>query len=625
MSKKLHKSETTIALPADYRSRRLLLGWPKVILLSAFSVALLTTAQEPIGYSYTAWFALVPWALAVAGAKTPGKALLINLLTGLAYFLVNAYWLTWITLPGYIAVCFYLAWYFVLTGFILRQIYLYRRWPFTLVLPIIWVGQEFLRATVITGFPWSFLSHTQHLSLRLIQISDTLGAYGVTFLVAMTNGLICDLLLRPLVKRKAPQQQNNTSDKNPPPIINPRLAARELILITAAGLIGTTLYGQWRLHQSTQTITTGPTLSLIQENIPQHVKESGKSNLEIFAGHLNLSRQALAAQPKPDLIVWPETMTCVPVNDKFLQLKAPGFDLSGFEYLNQARDFDRQLRELAQQGSAVLVGTPGLKMAPVGDELLPINKWNSAVLYLKTGQKYHKRYDKMHLVPFGEVVPFKNSWPWLYRQLNSLTPYDYEYSLDAGREQTVFQFTDSTGRPWQFAVAICYEDATAYVPRKLTTADGQKKIDFLLNISNDGWFVHGGRNNRPIVSSSELPQHWAICKFRAVENRIGIARAVNTGISGFIRPDGSEQTTPLAGTLPAAIHRRQATAGFITDKIVLDSRVSPYSSIGDLFAIACTFITAILFFDAFRCRKKELKSKKGKTKKQKNRPNRTHG
>ena len=608
MAKKVHKSETTIALAADYRSRRMILGWPKVILLSAISVALLTTAQEPIGYSYTAWLALVPWVLAVAGAKTAGKALLINLLAGLTYFLVNAYWLTWVTPLGYLAVCFYLAWYFVLTGFILRQIYLYRRWPFTLVLPVIWVGQEFLRATVITGFPWSFLSHTQHHSLRLIQISDTLGAYGVTFLVAMTNGLICDLLLRPLVKRKLPPAQQNNGDKKSLSVINPRLAARELILITAACLIGAGLYGHWRLRQSAQTITTGPTLALIQENIPQYVKESGKSNLEIFAGHLKLSQQALAAQPKPDLIVWPETMTCVPVNDEFLQLKAPGFDLSGFEYLSQAQDFDRQLRELSQQGSNVLVGTPGLKMAPVGNELLPVNKSNSAVLYLKTGQKYPKRYDKMHLVPFGEIVPFKNSWPWLYRQLNSLTPYDYEYSLDAGREQTVFQFTDSTGRPWQFAVAICYEDATAYVPRKLTTAGGKKKIDFLLNISNDGWFVHGGLDDRPILPSSELPQHWAICKFRAVENRIGIARAVNTGISGFIRPDGSEQTTPLAGTLPADIYSRQVTVGFITDKIALDSRVSLYSRIGDLFAIACTFITAVLFLVAFRCRRNKLKS-----------------
>ncbi|MBN2376334.1 MAG: apolipoprotein N-acyltransferase [Sedimentisphaerales bacterium] len=622
MANKSPKSETTIALAADFRLRRMILGWPKVILLSAITVALLTTAQEPIGYSYTAWLALVPWVLAVAGAKTGGKALLINLLVGLAYFLVNAYWLTWVTPLGYLAVSFYLGWYFVLTGFILRQIYLYRRWPFTLVLPVIWVGQEFLRATVITGFPWSFLSHTQHHSLRLIQISDTLGAYGVTFLVGMTNGLICDLLLRPLVKRKTPSSQQNNDDeagasaKQSPVIVNPRLVARELILITAACLIGAGLYGYWRLRQSAQTITTGPTLALIQENIPQYVKESGKSNLEIFGRHLKLSQQALAAQPKPDLIVWPETMTCVPVNDEFLELQAPGFDLSGFEYLSQARDFDRQLRELAKQGSAVLVGTPGLEMAPVGNELLPVNKWNSAVLYLKTGQKSPKRYDKMHLVPFGEVVPFKNSWPWLYRQLNSLTPYDYEYSLDAGQEETVFQFTDSIGRPWQFAVAICYEDATAYVPRKLTTAGGQKKIDFLLNISNDGWFVHGGLDNQPILPSSELAQHWAICKFRAVENRIGIARAVNTGISGFIRPDGSEQTTPLAGTLAGNIYSRQATAGFITDKITLDSRVSPYSRIGDLFAIVCTFITAVLFLVAFHCRKKTTdKLQKRKTKK----------
>ena len=82
----------------------------------------------------------------------------------------------------------------MLCGYILRRVYLGKRWPFTLVLPIVWVGQEFLRSRLLTGFSWLFLGHSQHEFITLIQICDIFGVYGVTFLIGMVNGLICDLL-----------------------------------------------------------------------------------------------------------------------------------------------------------------------------------------------------------------------------------------------------------------------------------------------------------------------------------------------------------------------------------------------------------------------------------------------
>lgn len=92
----------------------------------------------------------------------------------------------------------------------------------------------------------------------------------------------------------------------------------------------------------------------------------------------------------------------------------------------------------------------------------------------------------------------------------------------------------------------------------------------------------------------KLLQHLVICKFRAVENRVGIVRAVNTGISAFIRPDGRVQEGYLAGTLPENHAQRQAVAGFLTDNVYLDRRISLYSIIGDSFAIACTVPTGFL-------------------------------
>lgn len=575
--------------------RRITLRWRYILILTLVTVGLLTAIQEPIGWQYLAWLALVPWVIATVAAGGGGRMALINYAAGALYFGANLYWLIPVTPLGYGALVFYLGWYFVICGYILRQIYLHYRWPFTLVLPLLWVGQEYLRALLLTGFPWFFLAHSQYERLWLIQISDVCGVYGVTFLVAMVNGLGSDLLLRPLVGRPSRQaihmRRSVPTPYHKPGRLGPKLSAGTLIMLTACVLTGAVLYGQWRWRQGEQTQLAGPFLGLIQENIPQFVKEQGESSEEIFERHVELTRQALQSEPRCGLFVWPETMTCIPVNQEFIHLPEDTLTDYGRRQQAQSRVFDLKLRELARRGAALLVGTPAVDLGIDWDGSERIFRYNSAVLYLPQGKRFERRYDKMHLVPFGEVVPFRETWPWLYRLLNGLTPYDYEYSLDAGRTPTVFtcEAPNEKDKPqsWRFAVAICYEDVMPQVPRRLTFRDGQKQIDFLLNISNDGWFVTGGRD-RPVRATTELIQHLAICTFRAVENRIGIARAVNTGISAFIQPNGRVQTGKAGGTLADDPRRRQAEAGTLIDRVYLDGRISFYSRYGDLFALLCS-------------------------------------
>jgi len=567
--------------------------------LTLLTVILLTWTQEPRGWQFFGWVALTPWLIASVRARSGSRMWLISYLGGLIYFLYNLSWLSPVTMAGYIALCFYLAWYLPLCGFIFRRIYQYRNWPFTLVLPVVWVAQEYLRALLLTGFPWLFLGHSQHESIRLIQICDVFGVYGMTFLIAMVNGLFCDLLVRPLVRSKDSRQ-------------GPKWDAAMSIMVTLCTILAAVLWGQYRLNQGHTTITKAETISVVQEVIPQYVKESGSSNDEIFQKHITQTEAALAAEIKPELIVWPETMAPIWLNQEFLDLdQAQRTDLArtvlkGYadydaltdeqfvEYGDliqmEARLHHEKLTSLATRGADLLIGAPSLNKPGPGALL----KYNSAFLYLSNGSRFEKRYDKMHLVPFGEVVPFRKSWPWLYRMLNLLTPYDHEYSLDAGTEPTVFKFEGKEEKTWRFAVAICYEDVMPQIPRRLAAVEnGEKRIDFLLNISNDGWFVEPDEQGN-LAPSAELIQHLVICKFRAVENRIGIVRSVNTGISAFIRPDGTVQQKPLAGTLPTSYRQRQAVAGFLTDKVFVDSRISPYSIIGDSFAIACSILALIL-------------------------------
>jgi apolipoprotein N-acyltransferase len=133
-------------------------------------------------------------------------------------------------------------------------------------------------------------------------------------------------------------------------------------------------------------------------------------------------------------------------------------------------------------------------------------------------------------------------------------PYDYDYSLAAGTDYTVFDIEED-GQQYGFGVLICYEDTDPTVTRKLVLdTDGHKKADWLVNISNDGWYVHF--RDRQVVPMVELAQRTAISVFRCVENRISIIRSVNTGISCLIEPTGRIRNSYEKGNLPEEATRR---------------------------------------------------------------------
>ncbi|GAF72468.1 unnamed protein product, partial [marine sediment metagenome] len=193
-----------------------------------------------------------------------------SFLLGLAFWIVNVHWVIPITVPGYIAQCVYLSAYFLLAGWLLRHCYQRRRLPFFLLLPIIWVGLELLRGHVITGFSWLLLGHSQFRWTRLIQIADLTGAYGVSFLVAMLNGLIVDLLLQPLFLR--------TKSGSKPSVVV------AVGVVTLMGLaVFTLVYGTKQMHVG--QYRPGPRVALIQENFPISITRASENDLVVFEKH----------------------------------------------------------------------------------------------------------------------------------------------------------------------------------------------------------------------------------------------------------------------------------------------------------------------------------------------------
>jgi apolipoprotein N-acyltransferase len=260
------------------------------------------------------------------------------------------------------------------------------------------------------------------------------------------------------------------------------------------------------------------------------------------------------------------------------------------------------VRRAKQYGAFVTVG--GMSEEPQPPRCYPEkHRYNSAFVYAP-GQAEPARYNKIHLVPFGEYVPFRYSKRlfWLYRFLNdsAFNPWGRggnEYSLTAGKEFTNFELRARSldERAFRFGITICYEDVIPQIFRRFVTdGRGRKRVDFMLNISNDGWFGRG----------PQQPQHLVNCAFRAVENRVAVARAANTGVSGFIRPDGLWHDL-----MSDPDHRPRAGGmGHRTARLQLDPRVSFYSCYGDLFAGVCAVLALAGLVDALVCRRRERRA-----------------
>jgi apolipoprotein N-acyltransferase len=192
------------------------------------------------------------------------------------------------------------------------------------------------------------------------------------------------------------------------------------------------------------------------------------------------------------------------------------------------------------------------------------------------GQGIGERYDKMHLVPFGEFIPMQHTF--LHALFLKLGPDYYdEYQLEDGSDNglTVFKLKDADGRPkWRFVTPICFEDIDGSLCARMfrPDADGKKRADFIVNVTNDGWFA-----------ANENSQHFQAAIFRSIENRVPTARSVAQGISGFVDSDGR----PI-NCLPAR------TEGTSLMQLQLDSRLSLYTRFGDVFAWMCLTAAAVI-------------------------------
>ncbi len=501
----------------------------RVFVLSLMTSGLLWLCYFPVACGWFIWIALVPLLSLVRSPARPWRIYLGAWLGGLAFYLAVIQWMrvadprmyaTWIGLS------FYCSLYFPLAVYLIRFLDRRTRLPLVLTVPIVWTALEFLRSTFGGGFSWYMLAHSQHTFLPLIQIADLTGAYGVSFLIAAVNALLLEICL---ANRQLKLPGRTPASDNPAAYAagspgGGRVGLLVQSLAILAALIGTVVYGFWRLGQDRST--PGPRLALLQGNLDQRLRNASAVSAEAAErmGRHFRDLADLAARYRADLIVWPETSWPY----EWQENEGGGPTANS---LAMAKDM------AARWHSHLLVGMNAATLTADGRS----HRYNTAILIDRQG-KVAGRYDKIHRVPFGEYVPFRDWLPWM----NKLAPYDFDYSVWPGQVHTRFPLVDSaTDRHFTFGVLICYEDADAEVARPYGGGDGEAPADFLLNISNDGWFD----------GTSEHDEHLAICRFRAIECRRAAARSVNMGISAVIDGNGrvlapQELPRPIRASMP---------------------------------------------------------------------------
>ena len=462
------------------------------------------------GFWPLAWVALVPLLLAVRRAG-PGTEARLGLLAGMVHYVSLLYWIIivlgrygslplWVSVPALLLLALYMSSYLVLFSILIARVWKHRETMVVWVAPLLWVGLDYSRSFLFSGFPWQDLGYSQYSALLLIQIADLAGHFAVSFHIVLVNAVTALLFALWLAHRHgAPESQQALTE---------RLRFAWFYAILPALCITAVIFGYnlVRYRQVAQVIAVSPHLKIgvVQGNIEQDQKWSPAMRLKTVEIYGALSREVGAGGDSlPELFVWPETALPFLVGNNL---------------------YFRTLKKdvLAKQKSWLLAGAPFYKKAPGKKTTDPggILSYNSAYLFTPEGG-IGGRYDKQHLVPFGEYVPLSRYLPLPGPLVESIG------NFSAGTPVSPLSCKGAA-----IGVLICFESIFPALARDWTG----RGANLLVNITNDAWFG----------ASSAPWQHLSMAVFRAVENRRSLARAANTGVSAFITPLGKIQgVSPL--------------------------------------------------------------------------------
>jgi len=514
----------------------------KAWLLALFSGVLQILIFPLPGLYILSWIATAPLLLAILQARrpgtlqlndsgvrlepaSPGQGFLLGYASGIVWYAGTCYWVYdtmhqygGLSVPGALGVlllfCLYLGLYNGVLG-LLIALAADRRSPFhrraLILAPFLWVALEFAR-TRISGFPWDLLGTVQVDNIPLARIAAFVGVYGISFEIMLVNAAIAAAFIVPRHRRQA-------------------------LLIAAIVAIFVLQAGRWL---PIPPLATDHSAYLVQENIP--ILDNSAWTKDYFEGTLRDLKEITVRPPgtlssasqAPSLVVWPES-------------PAPFYSSDPL--------FRTATSQTARESRAWLItGSIGIKNGSA-NPVRATEAFNSAVLVSPDGD-WVSRYDKVHLVPFGEYVPFQR----LFAFAGGLTKEVGDFSAGTAREP----LNAGGVKPGVF---ICYESIFPDEVRQFAHNGAQ----VFVNISNDGWYGDSGA----------YAQHLNQSRMRAIENNRWLLLDTNTGVTASVDPNGR---------IVARLQRK--IRGTLVAPYALTDVTTVYTRHGDWFAYLCAIISA---------------------------------
>jgi len=515
--------------------------WPW---LAAIASGLLAAGCfPPFDQSWFCWIALTPLIVAIwfSGENSRRRwlrNLLLGYLAGIVFFTAT---FSWLGALGDLYQSFFLHGLLLLLSIYLALHFAFWSWLVGLIKPktfttswrnllvaflaaCAWATHEWMRGWLFSGFGWNGLGVALHAEWPMIQIAEFTGVVGTSFAVAFANIIAVTTPLRLFAEARTHRMRPHFD-----------------LTLTMVGIVSLLAFGLHRVQHSSPAKTVR--IAAVQASVPQLQKFDPRFTGEIFERFRRLSEIALAANPAPDLLVWPESSMPDPVRDQ---------NSESYRFIT---DFSAAMK------TDLMLGT-----LDVDDG----HEYNAALLVSNNGEQV-QIYRKVHLVPFGEYIPLRHSFPLFAAVASTWVTGD----LTAGTKHTVFNLTNADVH---VAPLICFEDTVGDLVRRFVL----NGANLLVDVTNDGWFLH----------SFGSRQHVANAIFRCVENRRPMVRAANTGVTCFVNEFG--RVTQLLQDDTG----NTFTEGVLTGSVDVpqDGRLTFYAQHGELFAKLCVAVTLVTIF-----------------------------
>ena len=554
-------------------------GWIKSILIHLGLVLLASvffalSFPNPLfkhGFPLIAWFSLIPALAVVARYSIPACAAWGAIYGFTSYSLFNFWLSAFHPLAGIITSITYMIFLAIVFVFFKLAIVFFPKRGY-LVQWLIFLTYEYLCTKGFLGYPYGVMGYSQWKMIPLIQIASITGVWGISALVTFPSFYIAGVLNQNSSRQDAENAKNAKEEKRIPqtmtwrPLRALRLSEKLLslnffdkmsILCWLVVLIVSLVFGF--VNMKDYSAYPKADIALVQHNTDPweatkaphswQVTESYKRDL---ANLIRLSDAALASEPKPQMIVWPETAFIPRIYWHYTYRDDPNT-------WPIVRDL---LTYLFEQEIPFLIGNDDARRdSSINSDASAKHRVDyNAAMFFEDGL-ISAYYRKMHLVPFTEYFPYRKQFPWIYKWLENADTHFWE----KGEEETIFE-----GPGFTFASPICFEDAFGYISANFV----RKGADVLIGMTNDAW-------SKSLTAQN---QHLSMAVFRAIENNRPMVRSTTSGQTCAIDPNGRV----IAEAPPF-------TQVHLNVSVPLVKGETLYTRYTDYFAVFLAILTGIMF------------------------------